>query len=142
MIILQILKDDIHLPELLNIKVSNFLDYPPKFLIYIKSTTITSGPPKLQVLGLDRECYFELPTPSKTCMHLTMLIRLQTVSKSLAKCQPSMNDQSGASTSLTSEPMNVRISACNYYFPVAIYTDTHAGRSSSRFPSLCVTAPS
>ena len=63
--LVQILKRDIHLPELLSIKVSDLIDYPPKFIAHIKPSVKTSNPPKLQVIGLDRECYFELPTPSK-----------------------------------------------------------------------------
>ena len=62
----QILKDDIHLPELLDFEVSDFHDYPPKILIYVQPTGIASVPPKLEIIGLDRECYFELPAPSKS----------------------------------------------------------------------------
>ena len=65
---MQILKREIHLPELLRMRVSDLLDYPPKFIAHIKAaaTSTTSDPPKLQVRGLDiGEFYFELPTPSK-----------------------------------------------------------------------------
>ena len=64
---MQILKREIHLPELLRMRVSDLLGYPPKFIAHIKAATnTTSDPPKLQVKGLDiGEFYFELPTPSK-----------------------------------------------------------------------------
>ena len=62
----QILKREIHLPELLKIKVSDLLDYPPKLIAHIKAATSTaSNSPELQVSGLDvGEFYFELPTPT------------------------------------------------------------------------------
>ena len=70
--LMQILKREIHLPELLRVRVSDLLDYPPKFLAYIKAaTSTTSDPPKLQVKGLDIENFsFEILTPSKHCIHV------------------------------------------------------------------------
>ena len=67
----QILKREIHLPELLRVRVSDLLDYPPKFTVHIKAVTSTaSNPPELQVSGLDvGEFYFELPTPTPSKTH-------------------------------------------------------------------------
>ena len=51
----QILKREIHSPEIMGITVSDCLDYPPKFTVHIEGTSpIISDPPKLQA-GLDIE---------------------------------------------------------------------------------------
>ena len=67
----QILKREIHLPELLRIKVSDLLDYPPKLIAHIKAATgAASNPPELQVSGLDiGEFSFELPIPTSKIHH-------------------------------------------------------------------------
>ncbi len=52
----------------MQIKLSKLPDYPPRIVVDIKrsSTSTSDGPPPgLQVLGLDRECCFTLPTPRK-----------------------------------------------------------------------------
>ena len=57
----QILKRDILLPELLNIDVTEFTDYPPRLLIYLdKIKDDYTVAPKVDIIGLDRQCSFEL----------------------------------------------------------------------------------
>ena len=62
---MQIFKRDILIPELMQISVSEFMDYPPRLLVYVKQTEPSSmasmSPPELQIIGLDRECTFEVP---------------------------------------------------------------------------------
>ena len=60
LICMQILRRDIHLPELMNVDVTDLADYPPKLLIYMQQVSANCSIPKVQVLGLDRECSFEL----------------------------------------------------------------------------------
>ena len=62
----QIFKKDIGTHQVLKIKVSNLPDYPPKIIIHVKATgKVSSRPPRLQIIGLDKECSFVLPIPSK-----------------------------------------------------------------------------
>ncbi len=52
----------------MKIKLSKLPDYPPRIVMDIKrcATSTSDGlPPGLQVVGLDRECCFTLPTPRK-----------------------------------------------------------------------------
>ena len=56
---MQILKRDIQLPEVLNVEVSELNDYPPRLSITVRQTDLTSSP-EVQVIGLDRECFFAL----------------------------------------------------------------------------------
>ncbi len=52
----------------MKIELSKLPDYPPRIVMDIsRSATSTSDgpPPGLQVVGLDRECCFTLPTPRK-----------------------------------------------------------------------------
>ena len=62
---MQIFKRDILIPELMQISVSEFMDYPPRLLVYVKQTESSSmaslSPPELQIIGLDQECTFEVP---------------------------------------------------------------------------------
>ena len=64
---LKILKRDVHIPEMLDVNISELVDYPPRLLIYITQTEDCSSfsPPEVQVLGLDRECSLKLMTLSK-----------------------------------------------------------------------------
>ena len=75
---MQIFKRDILIPERMNIDVSEFKDYPPRLLIYVKqiepSFVTSMSPPELQIIGLDRECTFEVPLCEPInytfCMHI------------------------------------------------------------------------
>ena len=58
--LIQILKRDIHLPELINIDVQQLTNYPPRLLIYVQQISPEFSPPEVQVVGLDRKCSFEL----------------------------------------------------------------------------------
>ena len=58
----------------MDIDLSELPDYPPRIVMDINSVTSTASycpppppppPPSLQVVGLDRECSYTLPTPSK-----------------------------------------------------------------------------
>ena len=55
----QILKRDIHWPELRNVKVSKMRDYPPTIKIYVQPASNMSLH-ELRVTGLDRECRFNI----------------------------------------------------------------------------------
>ena len=74
--ILQILKRDVHVPEFMEVDISELVDYPPRLLIYVKPTECSSSsissPPEVQVLGLDRECSFKLPILSEKNICLFM----------------------------------------------------------------------
>ena len=55
---MQILKRDIDIPT----EISDLIDYPPRLSIGVQTASTPS--PKLQVDGLDRECFFNLiPIP-------------------------------------------------------------------------------
>ena len=58
----QILKKEIHIPETLNLDVSELIDYPPRLLISFQTlqTATEPTPPTLQVEGLEVECNFAL----------------------------------------------------------------------------------
>ena len=56
----QILRRDIHLPELKHFDITKLADYPPRLLIYVQQVSADCSIPEVQVLGLDRECSFEL----------------------------------------------------------------------------------
>jgi hypothetical protein len=59
---MQVLKEDIHLPESMNMEVSAVPDYPPRLLITARiSQSFIS--PKIYVEGLNRECGFNLLIP-------------------------------------------------------------------------------
>ena len=47
----------------MDVDISELIDYPPRLLIYVKQTECSSNltQPEVQVVGLDRECSFELP---------------------------------------------------------------------------------
>ena len=55
---IQILKKDIHLSK-------DHSKYPPKILISAHKRATDAHPPKLCVIGLDRECVFILPVAGK-----------------------------------------------------------------------------
>ncbi len=57
----------------MKIKLSKLPDYPPRIVMVIKRSSASTSddpPPGLQVVGLDRECCFTLPTPRKTTIVL------------------------------------------------------------------------
>ena len=60
--LLQILKEEIHIPETLNLDVSELIDYPPRLFISFQTplTATEFTPPTLQVEGLKVECNFAL----------------------------------------------------------------------------------
>ena len=77
---MQIFKSDILIPELMKINVSEFMDYPPRLLVYVKQTESSSiasmNPPELQIIGLDRECTFEVPLSELFAYTLKLKVRL------------------------------------------------------------------
>jgi hypothetical protein len=56
---MQILKREIHIPELMNIEVSELMDYPPRLFIYgqLQEDAVSA---EIEVDGLDVECHFNL----------------------------------------------------------------------------------
>lgn len=61
----QILKRDIHIPEILNIDIGQLVEYPPRLSIAVQTTPAFTSP-EIQVDGLDRKCGFNLiPIQSK-----------------------------------------------------------------------------
>ena len=57
---MQILRRDIHLPELKHFDITELADYPPRLLIYVQQVSADCSIPEVQVLGLNRDCSFEL----------------------------------------------------------------------------------
>ena len=53
---MQILRRDIHLPELKHFDITELADYPPRLLIYVQQISADCSIPEVQVLRLDREC--------------------------------------------------------------------------------------
>ena len=56
------MREEIHIPETLNLDVSELIDYPPRLLISYQIIQIATEltPPTLQVEGLKVECKFNL----------------------------------------------------------------------------------
>ena len=80
---MQILKKDVHFPEIMHdVDISELIDYPPRLLIYVKQSECCSGDsqPEVQVIGLDRECSFELPVLGETIFPTLTIVMIVVVS--------------------------------------------------------------
>ena len=77
------------MPEKMDMELSQFLDYPPRLLIYLERTHSHSStdPAAVKIVGLDRECTFTLQQP-------ILMTSLQVVGSTVSRYSVSMPEVS------------------------------------------------